>query len=140
MTPRTKTDMIVIHCSATPADMDIDAAKIKHWHTVDNGWDDIGYHYVIRLNGSIEYGRMVDKYGAHSSGQNYDSIGICYIGGMEKDMKEWSDTRTEEQRESLLLLLKTLKKLHSNAIIYGHKDFSTKACPSFDAKEEYKNI
>ena len=94
----------------------------------------------VRLNGSIEYGRMVNKYGAHSSGQNYDSIGICYIGGMEKDMKEWSDTRTEEQKESLLLLLKTLKKLHSNAIIYGHKDFSTKACPSFDAKEEYKNI
>tara|TARA_R110002111_G_scaffold200928_2_gene266193 strand:+ start:598 stop:1011 length:414 start_codon:yes stop_codon:yes gene_type:complete len=131
---------IIVHCSATPRHKDFSAEDIRDWHVKGNGWDDIGYHYVIRLNGSIEYGRMVDKYGAHSSGQNYDSIGICYIGGMEKDMKEWSDTRTEEQRESLLLLLKTLKKLHSNAIIYGHKDFSTKACPSFDAKEEYKNI
>ena len=133
-------DKIIVHCTATPRNKDFSAEDIRDWHVKGNGWDDIGYHYVIRLNGSIEYGRMVDKYGAHSSGQNYDSIGICYIGGMEKDMKEWSDTRTEEQKESLLLLLKTLKKLHSNAIIYGHKDFSTKACPSFDAKEEYKNI
>ena len=52
MTPRTKTDTIVIHCSATPKDMDIGVEKIKHWHTVDNGWDDIGYHYVIKRDGN----------------------------------------------------------------------------------------
>jgi N-acetylmuramoyl-L-alanine amidase len=71
---------------------------------------------------------------------NYDSIGVCYIGGMNKDMSEWEDTRTEEQKESLVILLKTLKKLHNNAVIYGHRDFSTKMCPSYDAKKEYKDI
>ena len=131
---------IIVHCSATPRHKDFSAEDIRDWHVKGNGWDDIGYHYVIRLDGSIEYGRMVDKSGAHSSGNNYDSIGICYVGGMDKDMEVWNDTRTDEQKESLLLLLKTLKKLHSKANIYGHKDFSTKVCPSFDAKEEYKNI
>jgi N-acetylmuramoyl-L-alanine amidase len=83
---------------------------------------------------------MVDKYGAHVKGHNYDSIGICYVGGMSRDMSEWEDTRTEEQKDSLVLLLKTLMKMHDKAKIYGHRDFSTKKCPSFDATEEYKDI
>lgn len=131
---------IIVHCSATPRHKDFSAEDIRDWHVKGNGWDDIGYHFVIRLSGSIEYGRMVDKYGAHVRGENLDSIGVCYVGGMNKDMTEWEDTRTEEQKESLLLLLKTLKKLHNKAEIYGHKDFSTKMCPSFDAKKEYKDI
>ena len=131
---------IIVHCSATPRHKDFSAEDIRDWHVKGNGWDDIGYHFVIRLDGSIEYGRMVDKYGAHVKSHNYDSIGICYIGGMNKDMSEWEDTRTEKQKESLVILLKTLKKLHNNAVIYGHRDFSTKKCPSYDAKKEYKNI
>jgi|TARA_R110000744_G_scaffold107262_2_gene203766 N-acetylmuramoyl-L-alanine amidase len=131
---------IIVHCSATPRNKDFSAEDIRDWHVKGNGWDDIGYHFVIRLDGSIEYGRMVDKYGAHAKGNNYDSIGVCYIGGMNKDMTEWEDTRTEQQKESLLILLKTFKKLHKNVEIYGHRNFSTKMCPSFDAKEEYKDI
>jgi N-acetylmuramoyl-L-alanine amidase len=88
----------------------------------------------------MEYGRMVDKYGAHVSGHNYQSLGVCYIGGMSKDMKDWEDTRTDEQKKSLIILLKNLKKFHPEAIIYGHRDFSTKSCPSFDAKQEYKDL
>ena len=83
---------------------------------------------------------MVDKFGAHVSGHNYDSLGICYIGGMDKDMKSWEDTRTEEQKESLIILLKSLKKFHPEAVVYGHNDFSKKACPSFNAKKEYSKI
>ena len=115
-------DKIIVHCTATPRNKDFSAEDIRDWHVKGNGWDDI------------------DKYGAHVKGHNYDSIGICYVGGMSKDMKEWEDTRTKEQKDSLLLLLKTLKKLHKKAVIYGHKDFSSKMCPSYDAKEEYKNI
>tara|TARA_R110002072_G_scaffold155830_2_gene306248 strand:- start:1370 stop:1783 length:414 start_codon:yes stop_codon:yes gene_type:complete len=131
---------IIVHCSATPRNKDFSAADIREWHTKGNGWSDIGYHFVIRLDGSIEYGRMINKYGAHVKGENYDSIGVCYVGGKSRDMSEWEDTRTEEQKESLLVLLKALKKLHKNAEIFGHKDFSTKLCPSFDAKEEYKDV
>jgi N-acetylmuramoyl-L-alanine amidase len=131
---------IVIHCSATPRNKDFSAEDIRDWHVKGNGWDDIGYHYIVRLDGRMEYGRMVDKYGAHVKGHNYDTIGICYIGGMDKEMKEWEDTRTDKQKESLLLLIKTLKKFHPKAKIVGHRDLSTKACPSYDALDEYKNI
>ena len=133
-------EKIVIHCSATPRNKDFSAEDISDWHVKGNGWSDIGYHFVIRLDGTIEYGRMVDRYGAHVKSHNLNSLGICYIGGMDKEMSKWEDTRTDEQKESLILLLKTLKKFHPNATIYGHRDFSSKECPSFDAKTEYKDI
>ena len=131
---------IIVHCSATPRNKDFSAEDIRDWHVKGNGWDDIGYHFVVRLNGQIEYGRMVDKYGAHVSGHNYDSLGVCYIGGMDKEMKCWEDTRTDQQKESLILLFKTLKKFHPEAVVHGHRDFSTKECPSFDATKEYKDL
>jgi|TARA_R100000935_G_scaffold56548_1_gene88375 N-acetylmuramoyl-L-alanine amidase len=131
---------IIIHCSATPRNKDFSAEDIRDWHVKGNGWDDIGYHFVVRLDGKIEYGRMVDKSGAHVKGHNRDSIGICYIGGMDKDMHEWVDTRTKLQSDSLVSLLKVLKRAHPESTIHGHRDFSTKACPSFDATNEYKNI
>jgi len=128
---------IIVHCSATPEGRDISAATINDWHK-ERGWSEIGYHYVVSLNGVIEYGRDINKTGAHCKGQNTGSIGICYIGGCDSNMDP-KDTRTEEQKESLLLLIKTLKKMHPGAEVYGHRDFSTKSCPSFDAKKEYKD-
>ena len=76
---------------------------------------------------------------------NKGSIGICYIGGVESERGsngKWiaKDTRTPEQKESLLLLLKTLKKMHKNATIHGHNEFAAKSCPCFDANKEYCNI
>ena len=133
-------EKLIIHCSATPRNKDFTAEDIRDWHVKGNGWSDIGYHYVIRLDGLIEFGRMIDRYGAHVKGHNLNSLGICYIGGMDKEMKEWEDTRTEEQKESLVLLLKTLKKSFPNADIIGHRDLSSKPCPSFDAKKEYKDL
>jgi len=131
---------IIVHCSATPRNKDFSAEDIRDWHVKGNGWDDIGYHFVIRLDGSIEYGRMLDKSGAHVRGHNRDSIGICYIGGKSRDMLDWEDTRTEKQKESLLILIKMLKKCHKEALVKGHNEFSTKPCPSFDATKEYKDI
>lgn len=135
---RTITELIV-HCSATPEGKCFDASNIDKWHK-QRGWSGIGYHFVVLLDGTIEYGRDLKKSGAHTLGKNRTSIGICYIGGMDSEMKHAKDTRTEAQKESLILLLKTLKKLHPKAVIYGHRDFSSKACPSYDAKTEYANI
>ena len=129
---------IIIHCSATIEGQSITANTIDQWHK-KRGWRGIGYHYVIGLDGLIEYGRMVDEIGAHVKGLNADSIGICYMGGLNAN-KEPKDTRTIEQKESLLDLLKTLKRLHPDATIHGHREFANKACPCFDANKEYCNI
>jgi len=129
---------IIIHCSATKEGNEISAATIDKWHK-DRGWSGIGYHYVVLLNGNIEYGRPIDKSGAHVKNHNKGSIGICYIGGLDENMNP-KDTRTSEQKESLLDLLKTLKRLNPEATIHGHNEFAAKACPCFNANEEYCNI
>ena len=129
---------IIIHCSATKEGNNVTASTIDQWHK-DRGWRGIGYHYVVALDGSIEYGRSIYETGAHVKNQNEGSIGVCYIGGLGSSM-EAKDTRTQEQKESLLLLLKTLKKMHPSATIHGHNEFSAKACPCFNANEEYCNI
>ena len=135
-------DEIIVHCSATPEGQDYTVEDIRRWHR-QQGWSDIGYHYVIYRDGTIVNGRDVDITGAHcaAGGHNQHSIGICYIGGMTKGMKKEKDTRTTAQKDSLLGLLKDLKELYPNAKIYGHHDFDRgKACPCFDAKNEYKNL
>ena len=135
---------IIVHCSATQEGRDLEAAEINRWH-LKRGWNGIGYHYVVLLDGTIEYGRSIYKQGAHVKGENEGSIGICYIGGVEAERGsngKWiaKDTRTPEQKESLLLLLKTLKKMHTSATIHGHNEFAAKSCPCFDANKEYCNI
>ena len=134
---------IIIHCSATREGQDISAATIDEWHK-DRGWSGIGYHYVIGLNGLIEYGRDINKTGAHVKGHNKGSIGICYIGGVEAEKKngKWiaKDTRTPQQIATLLELLRILKKLHPEATIHGHNEFAAKSCPCFDVQAEYCNL
>lgn len=134
---------IIVHCADTPEGRDDRAADIKRWHTAappkGNGWKDIGYHYVIDLDGTIEPGRPVEQVGSHCSGHNQDSIGICYVGGADKNMRP-KDTRTEQQKAALVTLLKYLVAKYPGVKIYGHRDFSTKSCPSFDAKTEYAGL
>ena len=130
---------IIVHCSATPEGKDYTLDTIRQWH-LQRGFSDIGYHYVIHPDGKVEEGRDVNIAGAHCSGHNSKSIGICYIGGMTADNKKAKDTRTEEQRKSLKVLLMAMRKLYPSAKIHGHRDFAAKDCPSFDATEEYKNI
>lgn len=137
---RTRTTEIIVHCSATPEGRDVKTETIRQWHMKNNKWSDIGYHYVVELDGSIHGGRAVDVVGAHCSGHNSVAVGVCYVGGVAKDGKTPKDTRTEAQKASLLKLLKHLKAKYPNAKIYGHRDFAKKACPSFDAKTEYANI
>lgn len=132
-------DKIIIHCSATIEGKDFKAGDIDDWHKA-RGFTCIGYHYVIDLDGKVEKGRDENVIGAHCSGQNANSIGVCYVGGVAKDGKTPKDTRTEAQKQSLLELLKSLKAKYTNATIHGHREFAAKACPSFDAKYEYKGL
>lgn len=133
-----KITKIIVHCADTPEGRDDKAADIRRWHKA-RGFNDIGYHYVVDLDGTIEPGRDVTIAGAHTTGHNADSIGVCYIGGADTDMKP-KDTRTEEQKTALRLLLKYLVQKYPGAKIYGHRDFANKSCPSFDAKTEYKEL
>lgn len=134
-----KIDKIVVHCSATPEDRDVPMSEIRKWHVQERGWSDIGYHYVVLLDGTLEIGRPMHRNGAHVKGHNKNSIGIAYVGGTAATGQP-KDTRTEQQKFTLEALLKTLRSIYPEAKIYGHRDFSSKACPSFDAKEEYKNL
>jgi N-acetylmuramoyl-L-alanine amidase len=130
---------IIIHCAATPEGKNFTVEDINKWHK-DRGFTSIGYHYVIYLDGSIHKGRDIEKTGAHCVNHNAKSIGICYIGGIDKDGKTPKDTRTAQQKESLLSLLKELKLKYPKAKICGHNEFAKKACPSFNVKLEYKDI
>lgn len=137
---------IIVHCTDTPEGRPHTVADIRLWHTLPvskggRGWSDIGYHYVVYLDGTIHDGRDADKIGAHCAGHNSYSIGVVYVGGRSKDMKQTKDTRTEQQKVGLLNLLMDLKKLYPQARIYGHHDFdSGKPCPCFDAKNEYNRV
>tara|TARA_B100000780_G_scaffold118034_1_gene82821 strand:- start:3203 stop:3649 length:447 start_codon:yes stop_codon:yes gene_type:complete len=134
-----KINKLIVHCSATREGQHISLETIRHWH-LKRGWSDIGYHYVIELDGKVKSGRQEERMGAHCKGHNKDSIGVCYVGGVESDGKTPKDTRTEVQKESLAQLLLELKSMHCDANVYSHGDFSAKACPSFDATKEYKWI
>jgi N-acetylmuramoyl-L-alanine amidase len=129
---------IIVHCSATPEGRDVSTEEIRSWH-LDRGWSDIGYHFVVELDGTICDGRPIEIAGAHAQGHNKDSIGVCYVGGVDED-GEPKDTRTDEQKEALLELIKDLKETYTKAVVFGHRDFSSKACPSFDANQEYGGI
>ena len=116
-------DAIIIHCSATRAEQDITAADIESWHRARGFWT-IGYHYVIRLDGTIEPGRDVTLDGAHCMGWNKRAIGICYVGGLDKDGRP-ADTRTDAQRTALIRLVKALRLVFPGVKqVLGHRDTS----------------
>ena len=130
---------IIIHCSATREEQQVSVDTIRDWHLA-KGWNDIGYHFYIELDGAIKKGRDIDRSGAHTKGHNRNSIGICYCGGVESDGKTPKDTRTQEQKDSLLNVLKTLRAMFPLSTIYSHNEYANKACPSFDATKEYENL
>tara|TARA_B100000575_G_scaffold293065_1_gene303308 strand:- start:998 stop:1411 length:414 start_codon:yes stop_codon:yes gene_type:complete len=131
---------IIIHCSATREGENYTVDTIRSWHVDGRGWSDIGYHFYIDLYGEIHKGRDIAKIGAHCKGQNRNSIGICYCGGVEADGKTPKDTRLDCQKDSLTAVLRTLKAMYPEATIHSHSDYANKACPSFNATEEYKHL
>lgn len=134
-------NQIVIHCSATPPDMDVGRTEINEWH-VQRGFGSIGYHVVIRRNGDIEAGRPIHQPGAHAKGHNANSIGICLVGGVERDGSAMvpTDNFTPQQYESLEIMVTGLCyafSLDPKEAVLGHRDLPnvTKACPCFDVAE-----
>ena len=135
---------IIVHCSATKEGANFKVADIRRWHTTPppkgNGWRDIGYHYVVDLDGTIEPGRPLDQNGAHTSGHNTNTIGICYVGGCDATGKA-KDTRTAAQKAAIEKLIKALKTCFPTITkVRGHRDYAAKACPCFDARTEYQRL
>ena len=135
-------DSIIVHMSYTTPTMDIGVEDIRRWHVEGNGWRDIGYHWVIKRDGSIEQGRPIEQPGAHVAGHNEDSIGVCLVGGKVQGEDEWEFNFTYSQIKSLQHLLIQLSGSYSIPIdqIYGHRDFSDKQCPGFDIHELLKGM
>lgn len=137
-------DTILVHCSATAEGKNFTEADIDRWHRA-RGFNQIGYNYVVLLDGTVRTGRPLDIPGAHcpQRSMNRRSIGICYIGGYAKDGKTPKDTRTPEQKKALRDLIAKLKKEFPGIKqVIGHRDVPgvAKACPCFDARAEYKDL
>jgi N-acetylmuramoyl-L-alanine amidase len=133
---RKKTDLIVVHCAATTPEMDIGVKEIDKWHR-DRGWKGCGYHIVIRRNGVREIGRHIDAVGAHVEGYNAVSVGVCLVGGINKQGKA-ENNFTKEQYEALWEVIQILKNQFPKAEVVGHRDLNAgKECPSFDVKRWY---
>ena len=105
-----KISLIIVHCSANREGSALRMADIDRYHR-SLGWKGCGYHYVIPVDGTIEQGRPEDVVGAHCKNHNRHSIGVCYIGGLAADGKTPKDTRTEEQKRALRMLIEDLHKL-----------------------------
>lgn len=144
---------IVVHCTATREGQVVSVPEITRWHKAQ-GYNTIGYHRVILLNGSRASGRVEEAIGSHVRGHNSDSIGIVYVGGLASNGVTPKDTRTEQQKDALLAELKDLAYRYPGAIITGHRDLSPdkdgdgivephewlKACPCFDAPAAYRHL
>lgn len=145
-----KINKIIIHCSATKEGQKVTVADITSWHKA-RGFKTIGYHYVIDLDGNVHKGRDESVIGAHVTGQNSNSIGICYIGGLDMFGKA-KDTRTPLQKEALKKLVSDVCSRYDIKEIKGHRDYSPdkngngiiepsewlKECPCFDVQTEFK--
>jgi N-acetyl-anhydromuramyl-L-alanine amidase AmpD len=142
---------IVVHCSATKIGRWIEAADISAWHRAPpRNWSMIGYHRVIRLDGSVEQGRPYNRRGAHVRGNNVNTIGICMVGGLDEDGVP-ADTFTDQQYHALMAEIINLRTiLPSLRGICGHRDFSPdlngdglikpnewiKVCPCFEVADK----
>jgi N-acetyl-anhydromuramyl-L-alanine amidase AmpD len=131
---------LVVHCAATRPSLDVGVDEIRQWHR-HQGWSDIGYHWVVRRDGTVEAGRREELIGAHVSGHNRESLGICLVGGLDEH-GDPAPTFTEEQFASLRALLNDLLAKYdlSDDAILGHRDFPNvaKACPSFDVRHWWR--
>jgi N-acetylmuramoyl-L-alanine amidase len=128
-----KINKIILHCAATCEGQQFTTNDIDRWHK-QRGFNKIGYHFVIYLDGSVHKGRDIAEIGAHCLGQNANSIGICYIGGLDANGKP-KDTRTAAQKAALKTLVNDLLVKYPSATIHGHNEFANKACPCFDVKK-----
>ena len=133
-----KIDKIIWHCAATKEGDEITVDTIRKWHVDGRGWSDIGYHFVITLDGIVHAGRPLIRAGAHVARLNARSIGICYVGGLDKAGKP-KDTRTKAQKKALYEKTAELLKRFPGATVHGHNEFAAKACPCFDVRKDWND-
>ncbi|WP_263080081.1 N-acetylmuramoyl-L-alanine amidase [Endozoicomonas sp. Mp262] len=135
MAKRKETHFIVLHCSATRADQKVSFEDIKRWHMLERAFMDIGYHWVIERDGSVKQGRGCEQWGAHCRGHNHESVGICLVGGLNKE-GDPEDNFTAIQKQMLKLLVTGLQSLYPVAQVKGHNHFNRlKDCPCFDVEQ-----
>ena len=138
-----KINKIILHCTATAEGKEYSVDTIRKWH-LKRGFSDIGYHYLIGLDGTIHLGRDVFKQGAHTLGENKTSIGVAYVGGVESVRVggKWKpkDTMTQGQETGFLVLYNSLKIVFGDLALHGHSEYANKACPSFIVKDKYKYL
>lgn len=134
--PRERTEAIFVHCSATKPSQDIGVETIRMWHK-QQGWLDVGYHFIIKRDGTVEEGRPVDVIGSHVKDWNYKSVGVCLVGGIN-DKGNFEANFTPAQMQALRELLNVLKGKYPQADIKAHHDVAPKACPSFDLQRWLK--
>ena len=132
-----KIDLIVIHCSATRCNRSFSLEAVIACHKA-RGFATVGYHYYITRDGTVHAGRPLYQEGAHATGFNRRSIGVCYEGGLDSQGKP-ADTRTPAQKDTIRKLLSRLKTDYPNARVVGHRDLPDvrKDCPCFDVRAEY---
>ena len=129
---------IILHCTATVEGQEFDITDVDRWHK-KRGWKSVGYHYLIKQDGTLQVGRSLDEVVSHAKGENSDSIGIVYVGGLDAN-KEPKDTMTVYQELTLMELIFSLRTVFHWMPVHGHNEYSNKACPSFDVQEKYKFI
>ncbi len=129
-------DEIIIHCTATPEGRAHSVDDIRGWH-VGQGWKDIGYHWVVLLDGTVAPGRPESQVGSHVARHNTGTLGVVYVGGVAADGKTPKDTRTPAQREALLAHVNALiARYPTIKKVTGHNQYAAKACPSFDVRKD----
>ena len=139
-----KIKRIIVHSSATRAGMDVGRDEIHQWHK-ERGFVAVGYHFVIRRDGSIEKGRDITCVGAHAKGHNLDSIGICMVGGLSENRGP-EDNFTDAQFKSLLSLIDWLQAfilevpVGEDDVVLGHRQVSATLCPSFDVPAKLREL
>ena len=146
---------VILHCTATPADRVLTVKEIRKWHVKERGWSDIGYHFLIHQDGTIERGRHIGKVGAHTWGNNYGSIGVAYSGGVVKKVKKSldkekpkskttfvsKDTMTKKQEDSFRNLFTMLQVMFGELKLTGHNDYNqAKDCPSFKVGNKFGDL
>ena len=129
---RSRTDAIFVHCSATKPEMDIGVETIRMWHK-QQGWLDVGYHFIIKRDGTVEEGRPVNVVGSHVKDWNSRSVGVCLVGGIDAKGK-FEANFTQAQMNALRNKLEELMRQYPGAALMAHHSVAAKACPSFDVK------
>jgi len=133
MSRRKETNYIVVHSTNTKSNVNVNIRMVDEWHR-KKGLLKIGYHFFVKRSGKIEVGRNPNEIGAHTKDHDADSVSICLAGGLNTRGVVSFDYSLK-QLESLFILIKTLKHIHSDAKVVGHKDLSETDCPSFDVGE-----